>query len=445
MRQLRYFTIALAALATLAPSPATAQWGVMAKAALPAVPYWWTPGKSSTGLLPLLWTNDIDGGSNGCCVIGAAGRQHLGEATLWLALGFGSDPKGGTPAAIEVAAEINQGAVAFRSLHGRSGFSAFYSLPGLLDPQRNTRVSLGASSVWLFDERYLEELPFFDCADAPAVPCELDPTPYPWSEGQDNAILAEGARGEGTWGAPRLTGSLGVGLKAVGGDYGYVRAELAGEAWGRFDGTGWMARLAGGWVSGGSPMERRFLLYGADPVTRWLNPYIEARGALFSDIPYVVPGGPNLRAYAATQPLVESFLGALGQVSRGGETSSGLWGRVDAFLEAAWIPGIPDRLGPEQLNEDGDFLFDWRELPEGEDEAQGRFMARVLEVSKIWADAGITLTGGYRNVAVAVAFPLWASEPAFADEPIGGGEKKAFAARWTLTVLFFPKGRPEVQ
>lgn len=445
MRRLRSLTLAAAALAAATPYPAVAQWEVMPKAALPAIPYWWTPGKGSTGLIPLLWTNDIDGGGNGCCVIGAAGRHQLGEATIWLGLGFGTDPKGGTPAAIEVAAEINKGAVGFRSLHGRSGFSAFHPIPSLLDLDRKRRVSLGVSSVWLFDERYLEELPFFDCAAAPAIPCELNPTPYPWSEGQDNALVLEGMRGDGSWHAPRLTGSLGVGIKVAGGDHGYVRAELAAETGGEFDGTRWMARAAGGWTSGSSPLQRRFHLYGADPVTRWLNPYLEARGALFSDIPYVVPGGPNLRAYTATQPLVKSYLGALGLVSRGGEMESGLWGHVDAFLEAAWLPGVPARLGPEDLNEDGDLLFDWRELPEGEDEPRGRFLARVLEVPKVWADAGIALTGGYRKVAIAVALPLWASEPAFADEPAGGGQKKAFAVRWTLTVLFYPQGRPEVR
>ena len=87
------------------------------------------------------------------------------------------------------------------------------------------------------------------------------------------------------------------------------------------------------------------------------------------------------------------------------------------------------------------FLFDWRELPEGEDQALGRFRARSLHVPQLWADAGLAFTGGYRRVAVMVSFPVWASVPDFASAPIGGGRKKPFALRGTLTIIFFPMGR----
>jgi hypothetical protein len=428
------------------PGTLTGQWGVTAKAALPAVPYWWMASeKNGVELIPLVWTNDIDGGDSGCCVLGAAGRFRLGPSTLWFGLGFGTDPDAGTLAAIEVAAQINDGAVAFRSLNGRSGFAAFFPVIRDTTGHLEQRVSLGVSTVRLFDDRYIEPVPLFRCsATAPSFPCEPVPTPYPWSQGQDNAVVAEGVWGRGEWGAPRLSGSLGLGLKAVSGKYNYLRAELAAQVWGELKETDWSVRLAAGWVSGGSPLQRRFLLYSADPIQRWLNPYLDVKGALFADIPYIVPGGPNLRAYQATQPLADGYLGVLGVLGRKVESEAGLWGRLDGFFETAWIPGIPDRLGPDDLNEDASFLFDWRELPAGEDRPLGAFRARSLKVSELWADGGLALTGGFRKVAVMISLPLWASEPAFANPPIGGGEKKAIALRGTLAIIFFTLGRPGV-
>jgi hypothetical protein len=429
------------------PAVAVAQWNITPKAALPSVPYWWRlDSETDVGLLPLVWTNEIDGGSGGCCAIGAASRVGFGANTLWLGLGFGTEPDAGALAGLEIAAEIEGGAVGFRSLHGRSGLAAFYPIRIGADsePARASRISLGASTVWLYDDRYLETIPFFECpAQAPSAPCESVDTPYPWSAGQDNAVAAELAGGRGEWRAPYLTGSLGLGLKVAGGEHGYLRAELAAEVQGQLRRADWRIRAAGGWSSGDAPLQRRFLLYGADPVSRWLNPYVDVKGALFEDISYFMPGGPHLRAYEATQPLVKQYAAALAEIGRSGATAVGFWGRVHGFLELAWTPGIPERLGPEAMNESGALLFDWRQLPAGEDQALGRFLARSLEVSEIWADAGVGLTGGFRNVAVEVSFPFWASEPAFANEPIGDGEKKAFAARWTLSVSFFPLGRPQ--
>jgi hypothetical protein len=129
-------------------------------------------------------------------------------------------------------------------------------------------------------------------------------------------------------------------------------------------------------------------------------------------------------------------------LSREAETTSGFWGRVGLFLEAAWTPGIPDVLGPEGLNPEGQLLFDWRELPEGEGEAQGEFRSCVLRVPKLWADGGVSFTGGYDKVALTLSFPLWASNSAFADQPITGNVKP-FALRWSFNVIFFPLGRPD--
>ncbi len=445
----RWWSVLLALLSTALGSPGVtvAQWNVTPKAALPAVPYWWTIDSGrDISLVPLIWTNDIDGGSSGCCALGAASRVRFGSSTLWLGLGFGTSPDAGALAGLEVAAEIEGGAVGYRSLHGRSGLAAFYPvrLTPSEDSAQDSRLSLGVSTVWLYDDRYLETIPFFRCpAEAPSLPCESLDTPYPWSSGQDNAFAAELDWGRGEWSAPHLTGSLGVGVKVAGGEYDYLRAELVAEVEGQVRRADWRIRVAGGWASGNAPLQRRFLLHGADPVTRWLNPYLDVKGALFGDVPYFAPGGPHLRAYEATQPLVKRYAAALTEISRSGATASGFWGRVQGFLELAWTPGLPDRLGPEAINPSGAFLFDWRELPAGEDQPLGQFLARSLEVSEIWADAGIGLTGGFRKIAVAASFPFWASEPAFANEPIGGGEKKAFAARWTLSVSFFPLGRPQ--
>jgi hypothetical protein len=446
MTRSRPFLAALVAGCLCLPPAAAAQWNVVPKAALPAVPYWPTiDARREIALIPLIWSNDIDGGGGGCCAVGAASRARLGPSSLWLGLAFGTAPDAGALAGLELAAELESGTVGFRSLHGRSGLAAFYPISVFSDDSSlaGDRLGLGISTVWLYDDRYLATIPFFDCPSAaPAAPCEPVDTPYPWSAGQDNALVAELAWGRGEWRAPYLTASLGGGVKIAGGEHDYLRAELTAEVRGQLRRADWRIRVAGGWSSGDAPLQRRFLLYGADPVTRWLNPYLDVKGALFEDVPYFVPGGPHLRAYEATQPLVKRYIGALAEAGRAAESVSGFWGRLDGFVELAWTPAIPERLGPDAINASGSFIFDWRELPTGEDEAQGRFLARSLRVSEIWADAGVALTGGYRDVAVQISSPFWASEAAFANGPVGDGEKQAFAARWTLSILFYPQGRP---
>ncbi len=102
---------------------------------------------------------------------------------------------------------------------------------------------------------------------------------------------------------------------------------------------------------------------------------------------------------------------------------------------------MPERLGPESLGDDGALLFDWRELPAGEDNDLGRFRARSLTVSSVWSDLGLAFTGGYDKLAMMISVPFWSSEPGFAGEPVSG-EKRALALRWTLTVLFTTGGAP---
>ena len=107
MRSSRLSALIFLGLGLSLPARAAGQWEISGKAALPAVPYWIPVSESSgTDVIPLLWTNYVDGGDdNGCCVIGAAVRSSVGPATLWLGLAFGTDPDGGTPAAIEAAVE----------------------------------------------------------------------------------------------------------------------------------------------------------------------------------------------------------------------------------------------------------------------------------------------------------------------------------------------------
>ena len=426
----------------LPPATSSGQWEGVPKASLPNVPYWWKPiNEQDVGLVPLAWANDVDGGGSGCCVLGAATRYRNGTATLWLGLGFGTDPEAGTPAAIEAAAEINGGVIAYRQLHGRGGFSGFYPVylrPGSTEGELD-RVSVGVSAVWLNDTRYLETVGLFDCPDAPAVACREFEAPYPWTDGKDHAVAVEAGLGRGDWRVPRLRGSLVVGLKALGGAQSYARVEAEALVVDTVGGARLDARVGLGLTTAKTPLQRRFQLDGADPISRWLNPYLEADGALLADANYFTPGGPHLRAYGETRPLAKRYLAALAELSRQGYTRGGFWGRASAFLEAAWTPGLPDRFGPEQMNQDGDLLFDWRELPDGEDQPQGQFRARALEVSEFWADAGLAFSGGHEMIAVTLSFPLWASAPAFASEPITG-EKKAFALRWALTFTFFPLG-----
>jgi hypothetical protein len=381
-----------------APHTAQAQWDVIAKAALPAVPYWWTASHSpAIDLIPLAWTNDVDGGSSGCCVLGAAGRARLGRATVWLGLGFGTEPDGGSPAAVEAAAQIDWGVISYRNLHGRTGVSLFFPLliGGAEGSTTLHRLSAGISALSLDDERYFDPVPLFSCPESPAAPCETVSAPYPWSPDQDFGLALEGAWGRGEWRAPRLGGSAVLGLKTAGGDYRYVRGELDAQVAGVLERFDYTVRAAGGWVSDSSPLQRRFLLSGADPVTRWLNPYIDVQKALFQDIAYFMPGGPQLRAYTEIQPLATGYLSLAGVISESASTPSGFWGRLDAFVETAWR-----------------------------------------------ADAGFAFAGGFRNIGVAVSLPLWASNPSFADPPEGDGIKSAFALRWALSIMFYPHGRP---
>ncbi len=446
MRRLTSLLSCLLALGSLMPMGAAAQSALIGKAALPAVPYWWSPAlPQDLEVLPLLWFNTVDGNDEGCCVVGAALRRDFGAARLWLGLGLGTAPDAGTPSAFEAVAQFERGLIAFRELHGRGAVSAQYSVLSSQGetPAETDRLAVGISAVWLDDERYLTTVPLFACPDAaPSVPCVQLETPYAWSRGEDVAVVAEAERGSGAWRSPRLRASLAAGLKLAGGDHDYLRGELEARVGGFWRRSDWSLRLAGGWSSGDAPHQRRFLLAGADPVTRWLNPYLDARGALFSDlpfvggdIPYFVPGGPNLRSYEETRPLVKRYVAASGELGRTVESRRGFWGRLSAFFEVAWLPGLPDRLGPESLRDNGALLFDWRELPAGEDNELGRFRARSLEVASLWSDFGAAFTGGYDRIAVMVSVPFWASESGFAGEPLSG-PKRALALRWTLTVMF---------
>lgn len=439
----RELMAALTVLSLVGATPATSQWDVTPKAALPSWPLWW-PGFRAGGIemIPLLWSSDVDGAGEGCCVVGAAIRRRSGPATLWLGLAAGTDPDAGTPAAFEVAVEVEGGAVAFRRLHGRDGLVAFAPL---LDGEsgrwlgRPLRFSAGVSGTWIYDQRYLETLVLFDCpADAPAAPCRQLETPYPWSDGRDYAFALEGALGDGSAGASHATLSLISGVKALDGDHDYLRIEAAGEKAGGFRGVDWKIRLGAGWASGDAPLQRRFHLDGGDPIARWLNPYLDARGAFLRHTPYHVPGGPGLRAYHDSRPLVKRYVAARGELSQIGTTTGELWGRASIFIEGAWTPALPERIGPDGFDGGSPLLFDWRDLPPGEGEALGEFMARVLNPPEVWADAGLSATGGYGSFSVTLAVPFWASEAALADEPLAGGKKKPFGLRWSLTVAFEP-------
>ena len=418
----------LVAIGLLAAEKGAAQSALPRLSALPAVPYWWNaPRQLQLEALPLAWYNDLDG-----VVVGGAGQWRVNSATVWSGLGIGLRGDGGFPAGFEAAAEFETGGFYFRTLHGRNAFTVHF-----LDIWRNIRphISVGITGLGLTDERYLETVPLFECpSGAPSAPCTEVPTPYGWSAGRDHALELGLALGEPENGAGRFDAVLAGGLKVVGGDYEYLRAEAGLRKWGLVRSARWTARLAGGWVSNRAPQQRRFRLDGANSIIRWLYPYLEAQGALLEHVPYFVPGGGHLRAYEDTRPLVKSYLGLSGAVSGEASLSGSFWGEVAAFAEAAWTPGLPDPLGPEDLNPDSDFLFDWQQLPAGEGRELGQFRARVLNAPEIWADAGLAFTGRYERLAVTISFPLWASASAFAGEPFSDNEKRAFAMRWNLTI-----------
>lgn len=395
------------------------------RAALPIIPYWWPLFPANEiDAIPLAWYNDVDG-----TVVGAAARHRVGHATIWWGLGLGLDSDGTTPAAAELAAEVSGGFLTLRRLHGRNAVT-LRSKP--ISSYQGATLSIGVAGTWLEDDRYLESIPLFECsASAPALPCQESPQPYSWSPGRDHAMELEGR-----WGEPRgreVVLQLAGGLKVAGGDHEYLRAELVGKDRGELGTLTWSARFAGGWASGASPRQRRFYLHDVDPLTRWLNPLVEAQGALLADIPYFVGGGPHLRAYTEARPLVKRYLGLAAELGRTIPLRHGLWVRAAGFLEAAWTPALPDRVGPEGLHGNGALLFDWRELPDGEGEAQGRFRARALEVSQLWADGGVALTGGFRGVSLTLSAPLWANQAEFANEPIVG-DPSPVAARWAVTI-----------
>lgn len=415
------------------PSREAAAQAPVPGAGLPELPYWWPlPRGPNTDAVPLGWYNDVDG-----AVLGAAVRRTLGPATLWAGIGFGLKGGGGTPAALEIAAERGGASLVFRHLHGRNALTAWspgYSLT------RRIQVSGGVTAIWLDDARYLETLPLFECsAAAPAAPCSEVDVPYAWGEEADHSLDLAG-RYSRPGGDSNATAKVSVGIRALGGEAEYVRAEgewRVHRTLGRFVAD---LRLGAGWASSGTPGHRRFFLQGADALTRWMNPLLQTRGALLEDAPYFVPGGAHLRAYADIEPLVRRYLAVAGALSRQRRLVSRLWGRASVFAEGAWTPGLPDRLGPDQLQPGDAFLFDWRELPAGVGAPLGRFRARVLEVSELWADAGLAASVRYGGVGIELSLPLWASQPAFADPPLSGGDKKAFAPRWALRIFLSPTG-----
>lgn len=415
----------------VAAAPAHPQEAPLERAALPAVPYWWpVPLDRSIEAIPLVWYNDVDG-----TVLGAAARHRLGGARVWWGLGFGLDGSVSAPAAAEFAVQIEGGALSARRLHGRHAVT-LRSEP--LSTGSNLRLSAGVAALWIEDRRYIETVPLFRCsAEAPALPCQEIEPPYAWSEGRDHAIELD-LRARPRGGPLRdLRATFAGGLKVFGGDHEYLRAEIVGRRSAPLGPVPWTARLAAGWASGNAPRQRRFFLFGAGPVTRWLNPGLESRGSLFSGLPYFVEGGPHLRAYTETRPLVNRYIGLATQVERTLRLERGFRVGLGLFLEGAWTPGLPDRIGPEQMGPNGSILFDWLELPDGEGEPRGEFRARVLEVPELWADAGLRVTGGYRRIGVTLSLPFWVNAADFADEPLTG-DRSPFALRWNLSLTFTP-------
>lgn len=405
--------------------------------ALPAIPYWWNPPQQfELEALPLAWYNDLDG-----LVFGSAAEWRLNSATVWSGLGVGLKGDGGFPAGFEAAAEFGASRFSFRTLHGRNAFTVQF-----LDIWRSIRphISVGITGLALTDDRYVENVPLFDCPSAaPSAPCSEVPTPYDWSVGRDHAVELTLGLGEQENGTVRVDAVLAGGLKVAGGDHEYLSAEAGLRKWGQLSSARWTTRLASGWVSNRAPRQRRFRLDGASSIIRWLNPYLEANGAVLEEVPYFVPGGGHLRAYEDTRPLVKSYLGLSGAISREHALWRRFWGGIAAFAEAAWTPGLPDPVGPEDLSPDGDLLFDWQQLPAGEGRELGRFRARVLSVPEIWADAGLAFTGGYERLAVTISLPFWASASAFAGESLSDNEKRAFVPRWNLTITFLgPRSLP---
>jgi len=426
-------------LQTIWATPASPQWDGVPKAALPAWPLWWDAAPDlEVGVIPLAWTSEVDGSGEGCCVIGAAARRRTGPATVWLGIGFGTSPDAGSPAALEAAVAVKGGVVAFRRLHGRNGFAAFLPLfdaEQRRPPWGKGRLSLGVSGNWIYDDRYLDSFISFRCpSEAPAAPCEQIERAWAWSEGRDYALALEGTVGDASTSGPRVTLVALAGIEALDGDHDYLKVELQTERVGTLSSADWRVGLAAGWVSGDAPLQRRFHLGGSHPLQRWMSPFLDAEGALFADVPYFTPGSAGLRAYSDLRPLVKRYVAGRAEIGRSQAATSGIWGRFSLFVEGAFTPALPQRLGPDDFDLASPILFDWRQLPAGEGEARGRFMARVLEVPELWGDAGVALTAGYKSLSITVASPLWASEPALADEPAGGGQKKALALRWSLSV-----------
>ncbi|MGH7545820.1 MAG: hypothetical protein ACREKI_06520, partial [Gemmatimonadota bacterium] len=233
----------------------------------------------------------------------------------------------------------------------------------------------------------------------------------------------------------------------LGADRAYVQAR-AEAVWRRAaDRRTLSVRFATGWTSDETPLQSRFFLHGAGPLERWTNPYLRSRGAPLDRIAYFDPGGAYLRAYGRTSVLLRRFVSLAASVRRGVDLPLGLSGSAGAFAEVAWLPGAPDALGRETVNEDAAVLFDWARLTPGEEEAGGRFSAGVLEIPALLADAGLSASVlAPLGIEVAAHWPLWASADAFADrahewlDPLGRGEDRPLGLRGTLTVRLHPPG-----
>jgi hypothetical protein len=437
---------ALAALAVAVPDAARAQ--VQRAPAPPA------RGMGLPGALPdrrplyavvLPWYNDRDG------PVTALWLRHAvpeADAEVWLALGAGWREPGRGPTVAEAGIAAGTLSGWFKATEGRLGYGLSRTHP--LAPGWTAAMTVESAS--LQEPDYIPTAPVFRCdRDAPAAPCDSALVPLTWSDGRDRAaelrIERLDPRGTAMPDTATFTLRLGPGL---GRDPAYAQVRAAAQ-WRRRAGPDaeLSVRIGGAWTSRGTPRQSRFGLQGAGPLALWGHPLLRSRGAPLTRVPHFVPGDAHLRAYRRTSPLVRRYVAASATLERAVRWPLGLPGHVGLFAETAWVPGLPARIGREELHEDAAFLFDPRGLPPGEDRAGGAFSAGALRVPPVLADAGATAEVRLPlGVRAALHLPLWASEPQLADrarrwrDPLGDGEPRALGLRWSWTLAWSAPAPP---
>ncbi len=250
----------------------------------------WTAEDAYTvRLQPSAWVNDVDGVRAG---LRLRGSYYDWARRLRLGVYYGVDSR-----RVDVDARLDS---PMRLLGLRGRWNAwvwkmegrrdlglrldFVVRPELARPPTH-RISLGYSAHRLTDPRYL-----------------TSPETYDTSRTDVGVDLAYSVDPQADVFSSNLRASLRLGRKWTWGKYRYERLAVEATVRSRREVVPVVdVRLRGflGLIGGDMPLQRKFGLAGAGPMTRERRFWMRSPGATWSDLNYHVPGDANLRAYRA--------------------------------------------------------------------------------------------------------------------------------------------------